>query len=167
MIDTLAATIPCSDLFKFNFESNISKTVPNGYLDRQIGTISLYQSIENGAARKREINNLLQWESTLEKEQNPFFGISDAQAMKWSLAQGEKIEMHRLRVNELNSMFLTETAKKSIEYTNYISELFMKDYGLTEEDFIEYTPKHKLTEMEKVYVINMPNLQIKREVHYL
>lgn len=165
MVDVLAATIPYGDLFKFEF--NLPTKVLNDYMNRQIGTISLYQSIEDEDVRKREIDTFSKRINKLQKEQNPFLGLSAIQMTKWSMTQMEKIEMCELKVKELDDKVLTEEDKKRIEYTNYIYELFMKDYGLTEEDFIEHTPKHKLTEMEKVYVKNMPNLQIKREVSYL
>ncbi len=165
MVDVLAATIPYGDLFKFEF--NLPTKVSNDYMNRQIGTISLYQSIEDEDVRKREISHILPRLEHLRNELDLYMGYSYSSVRdseNWKIDQARRINMCESKVKE---KVLTEEDKKRIEYTNYICELFMKDYGLTEEDFIEYTPQHKLTEMEKVYVKNMPNLQIKREVSYL
>lgn len=152
-------------LFKFDFEKAFSIQIPDNCRSTHIGTIQLYQSIEDEETRNQEIESLQRNIERLEHETNPFLGLTAVCATRWSISNTERIELYKSQIKKLSNQVLTEVDRKKIKYTNYIYSLFMEDYGLSEEEFIEYVPKHKLTELQKEYVKKMPNLQIIKQVN--
>ena len=141
----------------------------------KIGTVTLYRTLENKDLREKELNRILERLESLYVANNPYLVRHDVIGgpdVYWERQHKEKIEELEKKFTELdNKKELTEVDKQEIQLTNYIHQLFLTDYGLTNEDF-EESKMSKFTtaeidKMNKTQVKKLPNLTISDQIHYL
>ncbi len=164
-------------LFCFDYKDRISlsKNIPDDYKSMKIGTVTLYRTLENKDLREKELNRILERLESLYVANNPYLVRHDVIGgpdVYWERQHKEKIEELEKKFTELdNKKELTEVDKQEIQLTNYIHQLFLTDYGLTNEDF-EESKMSKFTtaeidKMNKTQVKKLPNLTISDQIHYL
>ena len=164
-------------LFSFDYQNRISlrENIPDEYKTMKIGTVSLYQSLQNEDLREKEINRVLRKLESLHASHNPYptrRGVVGGPDVYWERQHKERIEELEKKLTELESKKeLTEVDKKEIELTNDTYQLLLADYELTNEDFEERKmPKFTTSEfdrMNKTRIKKMPNLTITDQIRYL
>lgn len=173
--------IKLSGNYKFGPTTNLfwykNAETPCEYKTVQIGKIYLFQTIWSEEKRILEMDRISKEIIELHKE----YEACDRQYRKKYIIPSS-IKKYESILSELtNRHHPSETQEKIMEITSRIHNLFMDDYGLSENDFEEIHPeikcsltgdefmqKYKQTsEMEKVLVKKYPNLVIERNVTYL
>jgi len=164
------------ELFDFDYKEYCNK-VPNGFKSVNIGSISLFQTIENKEARETELKNVMSILERLYKARNPFppqFGVLGGPRPEWELDHARKIYEYEERFKKLDSKKeLSEEDKREIEITRQVHDLLLEDFGLTKESFIDENSLsfadfgREETEMERKLVRRMPNLTITDNIKYI
>lgn len=155
------------DVFSFFRHEDFSKLL-EGYTSLNIGTISLYQTLESKEARKAELEELRQRLEGLKRTQNPY-PDNKKEASDWIKGRGGRFSQAELRqieatyvriggpganwifehdrdiaeckrkIKELSGREeLTDKEKRIIELTAISHELILEEFGLKMEDFEEY-----------------------------
>lgn len=189
-LESLTIFTPLSDndtikVFNFDykgFHSHELSTVEKNaeYKAMEIGTISLYQTLENQELREAELERVMTELEKLYDKRNPYPVLRDRRGTpiiggarpQWAFDHSQKIAEYEKRFAELDSRKeLSDDDKRKIEITNQIRNLFLEDYGLTNKSFEEKTrpamsfvPKSKL---EKTLVKSQPNLTIINNIKYI
>lgn len=181
-IDSLIVYAPLgkkkTKLFGFNYE---------GDLENQIGTISLFQTIQDKEKRKAEINRINKKLEKLYNERNPYpnnngsllsFGndlfdddldfVIGGPSQDWDVEHQIEKERYEKKLAKLNKTKLTDKDKKEIEIRKKFHDLLLEDYGLTSSGFetLEEDKKEQ-TELRKTLIKKMPNLVIEDNIKYM
>ena len=151
-----------TDVFSFFRHEDFSKLL-EGYTSLNIGTISLYQTLENKELRKAELEELKQKLESLKSDKNLYRshertsdwvrhgkGFSQSE-LRYLEAKHRRIGGNRVfesdrdtrecerKIKELSERIeLTDEQKKLIELTAISHELILEEFGLKMEDFEEY-----------------------------
>ncbi len=156
-----------TEVFSFFRHEDFSKLL-EGYTSLNIGTISLYQTLESKELRKAELEELRQRLEGLKRTQNPY-PDNKKEASDWIKGRGGKFSQAELRqieatyvriggpganwifehdrdIAECERKFkelserieLTDEQKRTIELTAISHELILEEFGLKKEDFEEY-----------------------------
>ena len=154
------------DVFRFFRHEDFSKLL-EGYTSLNIGTISLYQSLESKEARKAELEELKQKIVGLKRAKNPYqnqgkvsdwitghgssFSVSELRQLElrykriggpganWIFEHDRDIAECERKIKELSERIeLTDEQKRIIELTAISHELILEEFGLKMEDFQEY-----------------------------
>lgn len=155
-----------------------SYDIPEGFKTMHIGEINLFHSIENKEIREKELINVMEKFDAEVDLGNPYKsskGIIGGPAPVWSFNHSRKLVDFEERFKKLDGKdSLTEDEKKEIEITNKIYELFLKDYGLSENDFGENTETEFINTFDdnysylnKTLIKKIPNLVIKSNIKYI
>lgn len=195
----LTVTVPLDDntnvrVFDFNYNGfdfdhyNIDK-VPDTYKLMPIGTISLYQSLENKELREEELNRVLKQLEKLYDTPNPYSphyslysDVAGGPASQWDFRHKQKIKEYEQMFTELEKKKdLSDVDKREIEITNQVHDFLLEDYGLTDKSFEEESkpkfcpgkfiqPKSLIkreNNMQKTFVKRCDNLSIKKHVTFI
>lgn len=145
------------------------------YKTMEIGTISLYQTLENQELREAELERVMTELEKLYDKRNPYPArrkVYGGPAPQWAFKHSQKIAEYEKRFAELDSRKeLSDDDKREIEITNQIRDLLLEDYGLTNASFEEVKAKHVLryekSKLEKTLVKSQPNLTIINNIKYI
>lgn len=161
-------------LFDFNYEEKELdyELKTSGFKTMNIGTISLYQTIESKEKREAELMRVMNKLERLYDQENPFHSnphTYGGPATQWTFEHARKIGIYEKKFNQLDAKKeLTAEEKKEIEVRKRFFELLLEDYGLTTEDFIDESsnnPKKSL--LQKTLVKKSPNLTINNNIKYI
>lgn len=155
-------------LFDFNYQES-SNLYDMQKASCYIGTISLYQALDNKEEREKELEQIENKLDNLYNQKNPYnYG---APYTRWVFDHMEKIREYEKKFNLLNSKnVLTDTEKKEIEMTNKFHELLLEDYGLTNNDFEDENTLvlyNKEIESNKTLVKKISNISIVDNIKYI
>lgn len=152
-------------LFDFNHEEGIIDSdlnVPSDDKKIEIGTISLYQVVENKELREAELYWISEKIKQLTSIDNPFRG-GDGPFLQWENRHQKEIDEWKYRLRDLEK--ITSIAEEEVEVSNRIHSLLLEDYGLTDQSFKEetriYQPK---SGYQKILIKSQPNLIITNHV---
>lgn len=137
--------------------------------EEDIGRISLFQTINSVEQNEKEIKRIERILDNLYNEKNPFININDKKTSDWILKRSNDIKMYETKLGKIqNKTSLTDTEKKEIEILNIIHDLFLNDYGLTNNSFVpdQYVKKEQ-TELYKTYIKQIPKINIKNNIKYI
>lgn len=170
------------NLFNFNYkerQNGFNSPIPDGYKTMKIGSISLFQTLENESLRNAELNHVLEHLERLYSEENPNHYLSRHDAVggpasNWAFEHMRKIEEYEKRFYELDGKTeLTEEEKREIELTRKYHDLLLEDYGLTTKSFKDKRNNpfgnlsNEKNELSKTLVKRMPNLVITDNIKYI
>lgn len=163
--------------YAYNYHSPYKTEIPEYYYNRNLGEITIYQTIESKERKEIEINLILEKLERLYDKDVPIKNkiLIEEYLMGCPLPLENKLEIGLLekRFTELDSIKeLTEEKRKEIEITNYVAKIILDDMGLTEEDFIEDTDdlfnfSKEFTNLKETRVKKLTNLEIKRKIKYI
>lgn len=160
-------------LFDFNYFEDKSK-IANGYKATRIGDVCLFQTIENAEQREAELDRVMGILERLYNQKNPYHSMPrtyGGPAPQWAFEHARKIKVYEEKFNQLDAKKeLTDEEKKEIEITKKFHEILLRDYGLTNEDFvyISFCKFYKKeTELQKTLVRKMSNINIKNNIKYI
>ena len=167
-------------LFDFNYGERpigFETKIPKGYKNLNVGTISLYETLENEELKKAELLKIMNKLEKLYDQKNPYSscqGICGGHDSIWDFEHFKKIQEYERRFNQLDSKKgLDDDDKKEIEMTKIVYGALLEDYGLTSESFSEEKKPLTLlsydnsTELEKKLVKNLPNIKIENNIKYI
>lgn len=168
-------------VFNFDYKDSLNKNkIPVGYKTMKIGTVSLYQTLENKELREAELNRVMNKLETLRNEKNPYpprrgrRGTSTigGPGPQWAFGHAQEIAEYEKKFTELNSKKeLNDIDKREIEITNQFRNLFLEDYGLTNESFEEGKTKspywHSKANCQKTLIKKQTNLTILNHINYI
>ena len=163
--------------YDYNYHSPYKNKIPEYYYNRNLGEITIYQTIESKERKEEEINLILEKLERLYDKEVPIKNkiLIEEYLMGCPLPIENKLEIGLLekRFTELDSIKeLTKEKRKEIEITNYVAKIILDDMGLTEDDFIEDTYdlfnfSKEFTNLEETRVKKLTNLEIKRKIKYI
>jgi len=196
--ESLTISVPLNDeknidVFQFDykgFQFNELPTVkiPDEYRTMTIGTISLYQTLENQELRNAELIRVMKKLEELYNHNHPFVsnsvpknstGLSPIGRRKprlydsrglWIYKHAQEIKAYEERFAQLDGKKeLSDIEKKQINITNQIRNLLLEDYGLTDESFeeIERFNSPEKSVLQKTLVKKQPNLTISNQITYV
>lgn len=185
--EELSAELPLSvgtvQLYEFDYRSGLSlrqkSAIPNDYRTSSIGTVWLYQTLEDKEKREEELSRVLTKLNQLYDEKNPYSsrpGVAGGPRPMWEMQHSQTIRdyEHQWKVLE-ERQTLSDDDQKAIEWTNRVYDKIMEDYGLAESDFEErekngiptyYELTHP-TKLEKTLTKKQPSLTIMKHVQFL
>lgn len=162
-------------LFDFGYSDflNHKDKIPDGYITMQIGTISLYQTIESQELMEAELELVMNKLEKLYNAHNPYPtrpGVAGGPWTQWEFAHIQEIEKYEKRFAKLDKLELSDNDKREIEITNRICNLLLEDYDLSNKSFEEkkepvFGPKK--TKLQKKLVKRQPNLTIVNHIKYM
>lgn len=149
------------ELFDFNYREFYSDKIPVGYKTMNIGTISLYQTLER------------LWDDV-----NPYpsrCGVVGGPGVQWEFEYARKIEEYEKRFKELDiKKELSDEDRREIEITNQVYELFLEDYCFTPDNFeddnkdrFRFNFNRTKSNLEKTLIKKQPNLTIMDCIKYI
>lgn len=162
--------------FDYNSSSFNQNKIPTYYNNRNIGQITIYETLESQAQRVKELDRIIEELELAYDDKGPLSapGYYSGPRTQWFYEHTRKIDKLEQRFTELDSKKeLSNLEKQEIEVTNYISKMLLDDMGLTELDFeeVEYDPfrdyNKEQTELEKTKVKKLPNLVITKKTKYI
>lgn len=158
-----------TNLFKFYYidgNKQYGISVPVGYKTLTIGSVSLYQTLENKELRKRALEELKEELETLNAAKNPYpYSSNAAAAWGWKFSKLNEIKYYEDKFKEIDSgNNLTSNDKEAIEITKYIHNSLLEDYGFTEESFV-FSHSYNY-DLEKTLVKELPKLSIYNFIKY-
>ena len=162
--------------FDYNSSSFNQNKIPTYYNNRNIGQITIYETLESQAQRVKELDIIIEELELAYDDKGPLSppGYIGGPRQQWFYEHTRKIDKLEHRFTELDSKKeLSNLEKQEIEVTNYISKMLLDDMGLTELDFeeVEYDPfrdyNKEQTELEKTKVKKLPNLVITKKTKYI
>ncbi len=144
----------------------------NDDLEEDTGRISLFQTVNSIEQKEKEMNRLERILDKLYNEKNPYLKVNNVNVDKssdWSIKHSNDIKLYETILNKIqNKTYLTDTDKKEIEITNTIHDLFLSDYGLTNDSFEpDQYRKNDKTELYKTYIKQIPKINIKNNIKYI
>lgn len=137
-------------LFEFNISTNENASF--------IGTIHLYRMIYDKSIREQFLDETRNKLQKLYREQNPYpdLGTFDGEDLEWNFDYDEQIQFYEELLNRLTiEKQLSKEEVRKIEITKNIEQLFLEEYGLPQESFVdEFTELYRKTnnEKEKVFL---------------
>lgn len=168
-------------LFDFNYRKNdmgLNYTVPDGYKQVKIGTISLFQTLESESIREAELNLVMSKLERLYDEKNPYIHSRKPKAFGgpssiWEFKHKQEIIEYEKRFAELDSKkSLTDDEKKEIEITKKYHDILFEDYDLSRKSFSDahnkpFSSSNRETNLNKTLIKRMPNLTITDNIKYI
>lgn len=139
----------------------------------KIGSINLYQKIENKELRIQELKRIIDKIERLYGTQNPYqyhpkkVGGS---YVKWKIERQKEIEKYQKMLDKIDSHNeLTEIDIKEIEIMNKAHDLLLEDYELTNDSFeddVSITSKCS-NNLQKTLIKRQPNITITNNIEYI
>ena len=177
--ESLSVSVPIEDRnikifdFKYGEQKSLNYKIPDEYKTMKIGSINLYQKIENKELRIQELKRIVDKIERLYGTQNPYqyhpkkVGGS---YVKWKIERQKEIEKYQMMLDKIDSHNeLTEIDIKEIEIMNKAHDLLLEDYGLTNnifEDDVSIASKRS-NNLQKTLVIRQPNITITNNIEYI
>lgn len=177
--ESLSIYVPIEDRnikifdFKYSEQKSLNYKIPDEYKTMKIGSINLYQKIENKELRIQELKRIVDKIERLYGTQNPYqyhpkkVGGS---YVKWKIERQKEIEKYQKMLDKIDSHNeLTEIDIKEIEIMNKAHDLLLEDYGLTNnsfEDDVSIASKRS-NNLQKTLVKRQPNITIKNNIEYI
>ena len=177
--ESLSISVPIEDRnikifdFKYGEQKSLNYKIPDEYKTMKIGSINLYQKIENKELRIQELKRIIDKIERLYGTQNPYqyhpkkVGGS---YVKWKIERQKEIEKYQMMLDKIDSHNeLTEIDIKEIEIMNKAHDLLLEDYGLTNnsfEDDVSIASKRS-NNLQKTLVKRQPNITIKNNIEYI
>lgn len=177
--ESLSISVPIEDRnikifdFKYGEQKSLNYKIPDEYKTMKIGSINLYQKIENKELRIQELKRIIDKIERLYGTQNPYqyhpkkVGGS---YVKWKIERQKEIEKYQKMLDKIDSHNeLTEIDIKEIEIMNKAHDLLLEDYGLTNnsfEDDVSIASKHS-NNLQKSLVKRQPNITITNNIEYI
>lgn len=177
--ESLSISVPIEDRnikifdFKYGEQKSLNYKIPDEYKTMKIGSINLYQKIENKELRIQELKRIINKIEMLYGTQNPYqyhpkkVGGS---YVKWKIERQKEIEKYQKMLDKIDSHNeLTEIDIKEIEIMNKAHDLLLEDYGLTNnsfEDDVSITSKCS-NNLQKTLIKRQPNITITNNIEYI
>lgn len=175
---SIFAPLSQSKVKLFNFDFDISNKKNSSSNELIFGKIDLFQTIWSSEKRDQEMDRVLKKLESLYDSENPHgykphhFG---GPAANWNHQKYQKIKEYENLFKKLDSKsVLTADDEKIIEFTNKYCELFLNDFGLTMDSFIDpskdpfYFLSHQdQSEMQKKLVRDVAGIRISDNIKYL
>ena len=177
--ESLSISVPIEDRnikifdFKYSEQKSLNYKIPDEYKTMKIGSINLYQKIENKELRIQELKRIVDKIERLYGTQNPYqyhpkkVGGS---YVKWKIERQKEIEKYQKMLDKIDSHNeLTEIDIKEIEIMNKAHDLLLEDFGLTDnsfEDDVSIASKRS-NNLQKTLVKRQPNITITNNIEYI
>ena len=177
--ESLSISVPIEDRnikifdFKYSEQKSLNYKIPDEYKTMKIGSINLYQKIENKELRIQELKRIVDKIERLYGTQNPYqyhpkkVGGS---YVKWKIERQKEIEKYQKMLDKIDSHNeLTEMDIKEIEIINKAHDLLLEDYGLTDDSFEDDVSiaSKRSNNLQKTLVKRQPNITIKNNIEYI
>lgn len=147
-------------LFDFNHENkqvDSDLNISSDDKEIKIGTISLYQLVENKELKEAELYWISQKMDDLRRWQ--LYG---------SLCKSEEKEIDELQHRLWKMDKIKNIVKEMIEVSNRIHNLLLEDYGLTDQDFMEESKTYQPNSgYQKIFIKKQQNLIITNHVQFI
>ena len=161
--------------YDYTYHSSYKNKIPEYYYNRNLGGITIYQTLESKERKEEEINLILEKLEKLYDKDVPIKMLIEEDLMGYNTPFENKIEIGLLekRLTELDSIKeLTTEDREEIKITNYTAKILLDDMGLKEEDFIVdkddlFNMGKEFTNLEETKVKKLTNLEIKRKIKYI
>lgn len=177
--ESLSISVPIEDRnikifdFKYSEQKSLNYKIPDEYKTMKIGSINLYQKIENKELRIQELKRIVDKIERLYGTQNPYqyhpkkVGGS---YVKWKIERQKEIEKYQKMLDKIDSHnVLTEIDIKEIEIMNKAHDLLLEDYGLTNDSFeddVSITSKRS-NNLQKTLIKRQSNITITNNIEYI
>ena len=177
--ESLSISVPIEDRnikifdFKYGEQKSLNYKIPEEYKTMKIGSINLYQKIENKELRIQELKRIIDKIERLYGTQNPYqyhpkkVGGS---YVKWKIERQKEIEKYQKMLDKIDSHnVLTEIDIKEIEIMNKAHDLLLEDYGLTNDSFeddVSITSKCS-KKKKKTLIKRQSNITITNNIEYI
>ena len=177
--ESLSISVPIEDRnikifdFKYSEQKSLNYKIPDEYKTMKIGSINLYQKIENKELRIQELKRIVDKIERLYGTQNPYqyhpkkVGGS---YVKWKIERKKEIEKYQKMLDKIDSHNeLTEMDIKEIEIINKAHDLLLEDYGLTDDSFEDDVSiaSKRSNNLQKTLVKRQPNITITNNIEYI
>ena len=177
--ESLSISVPIEDRnikifdFKYSEQKSLNYKIPDEYKTMKIGSINLYQKIENKELRIQELKRIINKIEMLYGTQNPYqyhpkkVGGS---YVKWKIERQKEIEKYQKMLDKIDSHNeLTEMDIKEIEIINKAHDLLLEDYGLTDDSFEDDVSiaSKRSNNLQKTLVKRQPNITITNNIEYI
>ena len=161
--------------YDYNYHSPYKNKIPEYYYNRNLGEITIYQTLESKARKEKEINLILEKLEKLYDKDIPIRTLIEEELIGYNTPFENKVKIGLLekRFTELDcKKELTTEDREEIKITNYTAKILLDDMGLKEEDFIVdkedlFNMSKEFTNLEETKVKKLPNLEIKRKIKYI
>lgn len=177
--ESLSISVPIEDRnikifdFKYGEQKSLNYKIPDEYKTMKIGSINLYQKIENKELRIQELKRIINKIEMLYGTQNPYqyhpkkVGGS---YVKWKIERQKEIEKYQKMLDKIDSHNeLTEFDIKEIKIMNKAHDLLLEDYGLTNDSFeddVSITSKRS-NNLQKTLIKRQSNITITNNIEYI
>lgn len=177
--ESLSISVPIEDRnikifdFKYGEQKSLNYKIPDEYKTMKIGSINLYQKIENKELRIQELKRIVDKIERLYGTQNPYqyhpkkVGGS---YVKWKIERQKEIEKYQKMLDKIDSHNeLTEFDIKEIKIMNKAHDLLLEDYGLTDDSFEDDVSiaSKRSNNLQKTLVKRQPNITITNNIEYI
>lgn len=177
--ESLSISVPIEDRnikifdFKYSEQKSLNYKIPDEYKTMKIGSINLYQKIENKELRIQELKRIVDKIERLYGTQNPYqyhpkkVGGS---YVKWKIERQKEIEKYQKMLDKIDSHNeLTEFDIKEIKIMNKAHDLLLEDYGLTDDSFEDDVSiaSKRSNNLQKTLVKRQPNITITNNIEYI
>lgn len=177
--ESLSISVPIEDRnikifdFKYGEQKSLNYKIPDEYKTMKIGSINLYQKIENKELRIQELKRIINKIEMLYGTQNPYqyhpkkVGGS---YVKWKIERQKEIEKYQKMLDKIDSHNeLTEMDIKEIEIINKAHDLLLEDYGLTDDSFEDDVSiaSKRSNNLQKTLIKRQPNITITNNIEYI
>ena len=177
--ESLSISVPIEDRnikifdFKYSEQKSLNYKIPDEYKTMKIGSINLYQKIENKELRIQELKRIVDKIERLYGTKNPYqyhpkkVGGS---YVKWKIERQKEIEKYQKMLDKIDSHNeLTEMDIKEIEIINKAHDLLLEDYGLTDDSFEDDVSiaSKRSNNLQKTLVKRQPNITITNNIEYI
>lgn len=161
--------------YDYNYHSPYKNKIPEYYYNRNLGEITIYQTLESKARKEKEINLILEKLEKLYDKDIPIRTLIEEELIGYNTPFENKVKIGLLekRFNELDcKKELTTEDREEIKITNYTAKIILDDMGLKEEDFTTdkedlFNMSKEFTNLEETKVKKFTNLEIKRKIKYI
>lgn len=161
--------------YDYNYHSPYKNKIPEYYYNRNLGEITIYQTLESKARKEKEINLILEKLEKLYDKDIPIRTLIEEELIGYNTPFENKVKIGLLekRFTELDcKKELTTEDREEIKITNYTAKILLDDMGLKEEDFIVdkedlFNMSKEFTNLEETKVKKLTNLEIKRKIKYI
>lgn len=161
--------------YDYTYHSPYKNNIPEYYYNRNLGGITIYQTLESKDRKEEEINLILEKLEKLYDKDIPIRTLIEEELIGYNTPFENKVKIGLLekRFTELDcKKELTTEDREEIKITNYTAKILLDDMGLKEEDFIVdkedlFNMSKEFTNLEETKVKKLTNLEIKRKIKYI